>query len=350
MAFSSKGSTALIAKLRAMYGKRLTPQNYRELLRKQSVSEIAAYIKQQTDYSGELHDINENSVHRGQLENMLRRHLFGEYNKVLHYVSPNESKFFDFFILRMELDEILSCVRFLNAGQEGEYFFSLPSYFAERSSFDLFGLAKVKNYDELIILLKNTPYADILRKFDPSSNDSLEMIRIEIEFNKFYYSLVLRVIRDNFTGFTREKLRNSFGVEADLYNISEIIRLKKYFNAKGDYIRTLLLPYYCKIKKADLTRMIDAPDVEATMQVLGETRYGSYFTQNNDDYIEHYSQQIMYAYHKKLLNFSDSSAVSVVAYLQLERAEINNLISIIEGVRYGLSPADIGKLLIGSTD
>lgn len=122
----SKGSTALTAKLRAMHGKRLTPQNYKELLRKQNVAEIAAYIKQQTAYSDLLKDINENSVHRGQLENVLRRELFNEYGKMLNYINPNEMKFYDFFILRMEIDEILSCVRFLNAGQQGEYFFFAP--------------------------------------------------------------------------------------------------------------------------------------------------------------------------------------------------------------------------------
>lgn len=38
------GSEALTAKVHAMYGRRLTPQHYRELLHKQTVGEIAAYL------------------------------------------------------------------------------------------------------------------------------------------------------------------------------------------------------------------------------------------------------------------------------------------------------------------
>jgi V/A-type H+/Na+-transporting ATPase subunit C len=77
MAYNT-GSQALTAKVHAMYGRRLTPQNYRELVRKQSVSEVAAYLKQQTAYSPLLRDINENFIHRGQLENILRRDLFDQ--------------------------------------------------------------------------------------------------------------------------------------------------------------------------------------------------------------------------------------------------------------------------------
>jgi len=176
------------------------------------------------------------------------------------------------------------------------------------------------------------------------------MVRIENEFSKFYYTFVLHVIRDSFSGIVQRKLKNSFGMEIDLYNITEIIRLKKYFNAKSENIRTLIFPYYSRIKKTDLTRMIDSPDVESSIQVLAETRYGKLFAPGNTDYIELSVQKIIYEYYKRLLRLSDSSAVSVVAYLQLKRIEINNIISIIEGVRYGLNPSDIGKLLTGTEE
>ena len=350
MSISSKGSIALTAKLRAMYGKRLTPQNYKELLRKQNVSEIAAYLKQQTHYSDTLQDINENSVHRGQLENVIRRQLFTDYIKMLNYIGQDELKFYNFFLKRIEIDEILSCVRFLITNNTGEYFFSLPSYFVEHAKFDLYGLAKVKTYDELLNLLSKTPYYAILKKFDPAAETKTDMILIENEFNKYYYSYIFSIIDENFTGDVRSSIRESFGVEIDLINITEIIRLKKYFGVKSDLIRPIVLSYYFKIKKAEIARMIDAPDVETAMQILSGIYYGKYFEQNSFDYIERYSQQIKYEYNKNLLAFSTSSSLSVVAYLQLKRLEINNIISILEGVRYGINPSEISKVLIGPVD
>ena len=41
----SLSTKATITKIHAKYGKMLTKQNYSELLNKQSVSEIAAYLK-----------------------------------------------------------------------------------------------------------------------------------------------------------------------------------------------------------------------------------------------------------------------------------------------------------------
>jgi V/A-type H+-transporting ATPase subunit C len=122
------GSQALTAKLHSMYGRRLTQQNYRELVRKQTVNEAASYIKQQTAYGQLLRDVNENLIHRGQLENILRRDLFDEYLKIFHYVSRDEFNFYRFLVTKMEINEVLSCIRLLNAGREDEYIFSLPSF------------------------------------------------------------------------------------------------------------------------------------------------------------------------------------------------------------------------------
>ena len=47
---SNLSSNVVLAKARAMYGRRLTPQSYQELLACRSVSEIAAYLKSHTSY------------------------------------------------------------------------------------------------------------------------------------------------------------------------------------------------------------------------------------------------------------------------------------------------------------
>lgn len=343
----STGSEALTAKLHAMHGKSMSPQNYRELIRKQSVSEIASYIKHQTSYADALRDINESSVHRGQLENDLRRQFYTEYLKMLHYAQVQEMEFYNFFVIRMEIDEILSCFRFLNAGRQGEYFFSLPSYFASRAKFDLFGLAKVSSYKDLLNLLHSTPYYDILKQFDPEAENHTDIIRLENEFNKYYYSHILSVADRFFTGRDRQDIRNIFGTEIDLRNISEVFRLKKYFQVKNDYIRGLLLPFYCKLHREELAAMVDAPDIDGAIQVLNRTYYGKFAGNSSFDTIEKFSQQAIYVFNRRALAFSQSAPVAVVAYLNLKSIEIGNLIRIIEGVRYGLSPAEIEKALTG---
>ncbi|MFO7161497.1 MAG: V-type ATPase subunit [[Clostridium] cellulosi] len=346
----NKGSKALTAKVHAMYGRKLTRQNYRELVRKQSVNEVAAYLKQQTSYGPLLREVNENLIHRGQLENILKRDLFNQYMKVFHYVSSGEMEFYKFLIMRMEIDEILFCIRLLNANREEEYLLSLPSFFADHASFDLYGLAKVKNFDDLLKLLKPTQYYDILKKYDPSAGEKIDIIRIEIEFNKLYYSRIFEIIDRTFSGKVAEQVKNSFGMMIDLSNITSIIRLKKYFDAKRDYIEKLLLPFYFKVKPKELRAIMEANDANAAWLAACQTYYGTAFKKYDFEYIEKYSHQIMYHYHKQLLTFTDSAPVAVVSFLQLEDIEIKNIIHIIEGIRYGLAPSEIEKLLVGVED
>lgn len=347
MAYNS-GSTALGAKVHAMYGRSLTPLNYRELVRKQTVSEVAAYLKQQTAYAPLLRDTNESLVHRGQLENILRHDLFDQYMKVFHYLTSGELPYYRFLITKMELDELLSCIRLLNAGRADEYILALPSFFAEHASIDLYALAKVTSFSELLNLLKSTYYYDILKKYDPSEGKKIDVIKIEIEFNRLYYSKVIQAINRTFSGEVKSMLKNSFGMQIDLRNITDVIRLKKYFNASSDYIRTLLLPYYYKVSRSELDAIMDAPDSQAAWKAACETRYGTAFLRYNFEFVENYAQQIMYQYHKRLFSSSTSAPVVVTAFLQLKEIEIQNIIHIIEGIRYELAPAEISKLLVGA--
>lgn len=267
--------------------------------------------------------------------------------KVFHYVGRKELPFYKFLITKMEIGEVLSCIRLLNAGRADEYLLTLPAFFAKHSSFDLYALAKVKNFDELLKLLKPTQYYEILKKYDPSEGEKIDIIKIEIEFNKLYYGKVLDIIDNTFSSEVKTQIKDSFGMQIDLSNITDIIRLKKYFSAKSDYIRTLLLPYYFKVNRAALENIMEAPDAETAWQAACNTYYGTQFKKYDFEFVENYAQQIMFQYHKQLFMFTSSAPVAVTSFLQLKNIEIQNIIHIIEGIRYSLAPAQINKLLVG---
>ena len=82
---SNFSDTAILTKIRAMYGNRLTPQDYTELLHKQTVGDVAAYLKNQTHYRDVLAQTQESQVHRGQLEHMIHMELFQQYQRILRF-------------------------------------------------------------------------------------------------------------------------------------------------------------------------------------------------------------------------------------------------------------------------
>ena len=73
---SSYASNAILAKALSMYGNRLSSNDYSNLLACNNVREVALYLKNYTNYSEVLTDLNENDVHRGQLEVLLKKKIF----------------------------------------------------------------------------------------------------------------------------------------------------------------------------------------------------------------------------------------------------------------------------------
>lgn len=68
----SSAANAVLAKARAMYGKRLTAQNYTDLLACRSVNEAAAYLKAHTVYADAFEGVTMGSLRRWQIEILLR--------------------------------------------------------------------------------------------------------------------------------------------------------------------------------------------------------------------------------------------------------------------------------------
>ena len=80
-------SKAIMTKAKAMYSRHLTPEQYREMINRRSVPEIAAYLKEETAYQELLSAVQPTSVHRGQLESMLRKARYNQYARLIHYDS-----------------------------------------------------------------------------------------------------------------------------------------------------------------------------------------------------------------------------------------------------------------------
>jgi len=65
----------LSTKIRAMKGKMLTKDDYEQLLLRNSVLEVAIYLKNNTYYNDFLQELNESNVHRGQVEMLLYKSI-----------------------------------------------------------------------------------------------------------------------------------------------------------------------------------------------------------------------------------------------------------------------------------
>lgn len=69
---SGKASNAVLAKARALYGRRLRAEDYRRLTDCHTMTELANELKALPLYANTLAEVNPTYARRAQLENLLR--------------------------------------------------------------------------------------------------------------------------------------------------------------------------------------------------------------------------------------------------------------------------------------
>lgn len=336
---------ALAAKAKAMYGERLVKADYDELLRKRSVQEIAGYLKNETHYDKILEGINESSIHRGYLEVLIRQRLFLDFVQLVRY-GEGSSKFYQYGILQIEIKQILLTLRFLKETERGGQISQLPLFANKMTSFDLQKLVNVNSYDELLVVLKSTPYHKILLTTKPKPGEELDYTACEIALNTYYHTEVLGHIKNEFSGQAKEQLLEVFNTQIELDNITKIYRLKKYYKSTPQDIIKVLNPTTVKIPRKTLFKWIETMTADEFVDALSTTAYKSSINRKDFVYIEYHMDSIMYNINKHFIRFATDPNVVMIAYMNLLEIETRNIIDIIEGVRYKVETDKISKLLI----
>jgi len=343
---SAPASQAMATKAKAMYGNHLKANDYQELLRKNSVQEIASYLKNDTAYKSILSGINEQTVHRGFLEMLIRQEYYLDFLRLIHFGDPSKSKFYRYGVISIEIKQILVTLRNLGEDDRSTQIAQLPMFANKLTHFDVQGLVRVNNYEELLAYLRTTPYYAILNRFRPKSMDELDYTGCEIALKKFYYSNINSMIDKDFKGVERKQLKELFNTRIELENLTVIFRLKKFYHASPAKIKSVINQTFVHIPKQLLFEWIETKSAEEFVEAMRLSYYKIEFEAKDYVYIEHLMDRVQFKINKRILRFAVNPDIILVAYLTLLEIEIQNIIDIIEGVRYRVDHERIAKLLI----
>ncbi|SDN25408.1 V-type ATPase subunit [Acetanaerobacterium elongatum] len=339
-------SYTILAKARAMYGKRLKPENYKDLLQKHSVSEVAAYLKNETSYSKALSGIQENLIHRGQLENLIRRDTLMKFLRLSRYDSSRDNGFYHYYMLNIEAEQILACLRLLNSGLLESYIETLPGYLLNYITFDIIKLAHANNFDEVLESLRKTEYYEVLLPCKPQRGELPDIFECEYRLRQHFYDKAFLLIKGRYHGEQRRQLTELFVSQMELANITSIYRLKHFFRADAQTIESRILKTHNAKIDREMAELIKAQDTKEMLALLDRKRKNNFYAADDFEFIEHANQQTRLSVNKRYLYFSRYPSVVFAAYMLLCRIEIENITTIIEGIRYNMPPAEIEKLLV----
>lgn len=341
----SMADNALSAKAKAMFGRRLSDKDYLELLKKRSVAEVCTYLKAETEYGKSLKDVHDNSIHRGQLEKLLRQNMFERLLQLYRYSSKKQETFYRMTLKLIEIDLILDRIRAIQSNDFSGAIADMPLYIDAFTEVHLDEFIAVRNFDDMLKVLQPTMYYKVFKNYD-MHDKKLDYTKLETDLHKLYYEHVFETIDKLFKGRVKKDLHMLYATNVELSNITKLYRYKKFYHDEQSNVRNALIDYQSRLSPSMMETMIAAPDVKSLLSLLAKSPYRLFIDVNDYVYIEYYAHQVKYNAAKHYMYFTTAAPLVFSAFQELLELEVNNLITIIEGVRYKIPSDDIEQMLI----
>ncbi|MCL2773088.1 MAG: V-type ATPase subunit [Oscillospiraceae bacterium] len=346
---------AVVAKCRSLYGKLLKPADYENLLKCAEVSEIAAYLHDNTAYGEFLKDSNLSSINRNKLEYYIKKSLLRDYMKMYKFTSGDQRHFISLLMTRFELEYILKVWReyvsrnIANnpAAEENddylinESLLDIWTIYQNNPRINLAALKNIKDAEQFKEAVKNSYYSHVFEKYI-GDNITQNYTELETALYDEYYENLYRGAAV-FETEIRKKIEDSISIQADLINLCRISRMMFNFRAPTNEILPLLIPLRKKLKEENIKELLKCPDRESFFLYCQSLYYGAkqsfYEYQSMTDYMNDFLDK----YYKTIMNLTSMGFDIVVRYFRIKEIEIRNLFYLIEGIRYRMSLEEIKK-------
>ena len=335
-------SSAVIAKAKSKYGKRLTDKDYNALIKCADVAEVVQYLKSYTYYGGFLDKITQD-IHRGQVEGILKERLFEDFLSLCRY-NAADSPVTGYLLRRTENAELMKFITLFSIGKPDEYIFTLPLYFIEHTELPLSKMSGIRDYRSLLDALPEKSAARrVLSEHAPNQSGSFALADIEDALEnaslKELYDDIGKIKNKN----NRVSLSKLFDILSDYNNYTRIVRLKRRGGMSAAEIRAHLLPYGTLTGKR-LNAILAHDDIVGVREALAQTKVGK--KAQKIDIEDEMAVQGKFEMCRHELYFSTNPDIVLLAYYIVYETELKNVITVIEGVRYSMDANDIKKLLI----
>lgn len=338
-------SNVILARARALYGSRLKPEDFTALLNCHTVAEAASYLKSKTSYVSVLGEINEANIHRGYLETLLRRKIRNDYTSLCQYGFAGGREMAEYLIHKEEIEQIISCLRLMGAGRSEEYFYEMPMFLMDTARIDFVKMSRATNFAELTEALGDTAFRRVLEKYPPLADGTLRIREIE---NELFIALTKNLLQTiaKTSGEVREQLTDLCGTQIDTQNVTRIIRLKRYFNASADEIRRNLLPWSGVIPEKIREKMLEAATAEEVLDLFFASPAGRRIPEGQRGYIHDLYHRAPFYSARHYIRYSIHPMVALISYIIVSDMELDDIVNVIEGIRYGMTPEEIKPVLV----
>lgn len=333
-------NSAISAKLKSMRSNLLTYDDYMQMAALESVAQVAAYLKSNTMYSSYLSNEDAENIHRESLEIHLKTALNDDFEKLYCFADMHLKEFLSKILMFHEAASINKVAR--NIYMNNHTAEELGEFLKRHIDVDMELLTKAEDLNGFVHSLSNTQYYKSL-VFAEKSRKNLTVFDIESILNIYCYASMFKYISKSIAKCEKDTVEMFYGELADINNIRTIYRCKNNFELESEYIYSYIIPNNYRIKKDDIVKMANSRTKEELKSYIAETPYSKIFAH---EFFEKKASRYMYNLSQRLLKLYPYNYVSLSGYFRLKETEIDNIFSVIEGIRYSLPQDKIMSYLV----
>ena len=339
-------NNAVITKAKSMYGHFLKAEDYERLVKMRSLPDLVGFLKKSVNYQEILYSVQEASIHRGQLELLIRKNAFEQILRLIKMVHSKDIEFYLLNLVQRETELILSTLRTIISMEFEDNIGKLPIFFEVHTKIDVHKMLKVQTYDDLLEAIKNSPYYQILKPYRTDDPEMIRYLDIEHKLEVYYYEEAFRRIDKHYSGALKKEIEGIFQTKIELSNITKIYRLKKFYQATPQTIKDVLIKDHLRISERKWDEMINLTNPDHIVKYLSNSEYAKFVNEKDYVYIEYFAGKIRYDLARKYIYFASEVPKVFMAFVTLSQMEIENITNIIEGIRYQVDEAEIKTMLI----
>lgn len=330
--------SGLSTKIRAMQSRLVTDEQLEEIVQLPNVPQVTAYLKRTPEYQNIWSGLDENDLHRGQIEKLLKKSIFRNFSRLYHFANQEQRTFLTLYSKRYEIRVLKEIMTNLFDHRDTDPVDISPyrDFFRLHSRLDIDRLAACANMDEFVAALKGNDFFIPLSQVNERENATLFDFGMALDLS--YFSQIWNMRKKLFKGNDLAQITKAYGEKFDMLNLQFIQRSKRCFRMEPAEIYALLIPMNYKLRKEEITALVEAPTYEEAQRIFAGTYYGKKYEQLTAANLEEFYNYILRNVLEREARKDPYSVAVIYSYLYHKEHEVNRLTIALECVRYGVDP------------